>query len=66
MFVPVLQFSVSEHDPSKPWLVIETTRHTAELENETDFFAWTAERWPADRYTVQAAPWQLGPSGAGP
>jgi hypothetical protein len=36
--------------------------HTAELAEEADFFAWAAERWPANRFTVQLAPWQLSPS----
>jgi hypothetical protein len=61
-FVRVLRFSVTEHDPAKPWIVVETTEHTAELAEEADFFAWAAERWPANRFTVQLAPWQLSPS----
>jgi hypothetical protein len=61
-FVPVIRFSATEHDPSEPWIVLGTTQHTTELDEETDFFAWAAERWPANRFTVQLAPWQLSPS----
>jgi hypothetical protein len=65
-FVRVISFSVTEHHPTKPWLVLGTTQHTAQLDDDTDFFSWAAERWPTDRFTVQPAPWQLGPSNAEP
>ena len=55
-FVRLVSFSVTEHDPRKPWLVLGTTQHTAQLDEETDFFSWAAERWPANRFTVQLAP----------
>jgi putative transposase len=32
------------------------------LKYRPEFFSWAAERWPADRFTVQLAPWQLSPS----
>ena len=25
----------------------------------SSFFAWAAERWPAERFTVQLDPWEL-------
>jgi hypothetical protein len=34
-------------------------QRVAELEDDVDFFAWAAERWPADRFTVQLEPWEL-------
>jgi hypothetical protein len=32
-----------------------------ELEAGVQFFAWAAERWPPDRFTVELDPWQLSP-----
>jgi hypothetical protein len=51
--VRVYTFSVTEHDPERPWIVLGTGRHSVELEDGAEFFAWAAERWPRERFTVQ-------------
>ena len=50
---------VTEHDPNRPWVVTGAEHRTVELEDGVDFFAWAAERWPAERFTVQLDPWEL-------
>ena len=32
------------------------------LEDDVDFFPWAAQRWPAERFTVQLDPWELSHS----
>jgi hypothetical protein len=59
VFVSSYSFTVTEHDPDKPWIVVGTGRHTVELEDGQDFFRWAVARWPSDRFTVQLDPWQL-------
>ena len=59
MFVRSFSFTVTEHDPDRPWIVTGVERRTVELEDDVDFFAWAAQRWPAERFTVQLGPWEL-------
>ena len=54
--VRVYSFTVAEHDPAKPWLVVWTERRTVKLENDQDFHRWADERWPRSRLTVQLDP----------
>jgi hypothetical protein len=54
-------FTVTEHDAEKPWIVLSTGRHSVQLEDGEEFFAWAAEQWPRERFTVQLDPWQLAP-----
>jgi hypothetical protein len=42
-------FMVTERDQGKPWIVVGGERRTARLEDEAQFFAWAAERWPTSR-----------------
>ncbi len=58
-FVRSFSFTVTGHDPDRPWIVTGAEQRTVELEDEVDFFAWAAERWPAERFTVQLDPWEL-------
>jgi hypothetical protein len=60
-YVPVTEFrfTVFEHDPNRPWLVLGPTKHlTVELERAGDFPAWASEHWPGDRYTAELDPGQ--------
>ena len=59
MFVRLFSFTIIEHDPQRPWIVTGVEHRTVELEDEVDFFGWAAERWPAERFTVQLDPWEL-------
>ncbi|MGI8714330.1 MAG: hypothetical protein ACR2NR_14370 [Solirubrobacteraceae bacterium] len=52
-------FTVTEHDPERPWIIVGSGRHAIELEDDVQFFVWAREQWPAARFTVQLDPWQL-------
>jgi hypothetical protein len=61
MFVREYGFTVTEHDPAKPWLIASRWHETVELEDGLSFFTWAERRWPAPRWTVELDPWQLSP-----
>jgi hypothetical protein len=60
MFVLEYSFTVAEHDPERPWIVLGSDQHTITLDDGRSFFEWAHERWPAPRWTVELDPWQLG------
>ncbi len=59
MFVCSFSFTVTEHDPQRPWIVTGVENRTVELEDDVNFFAWAAERWPAEWLSIQLDPWEL-------
>jgi hypothetical protein len=61
MFVCEYGFTVTEHDPERPWIVLARAHRTITLDDEASFFEWAAENWPAPRWTVELDPWQLAP-----
>ena len=62
MFVSEFRYSVVEHDPSRPWIVVGETRHlVVDLESAGEFSEWAGRHWPRDRYTVQLEPGQEQP-----
>jgi hypothetical protein len=52
-------FTITEHDVDRPWIILGREHRTVGLENGVEFFAWAAERWPRERFTVEVDPWQL-------
>jgi hypothetical protein len=53
-------FTVVEHDPDRPWIVVGSTEHrTVDLPDGVEFYAWAAAEFPRKRFTVELAPWQL-------
>jgi hypothetical protein len=54
-------YTLTEHDPAKPWLIVGQEHRTVELDDGVDFFAWAGEQWPAPRRSVQLDPRQLAP-----
>lgn len=48
--MPEFSFTLWEKDPDRPWIVLGEERHTATLGSPAEFFAWTQERWPSDRF----------------
>jgi hypothetical protein len=57
--MPELRYTVIEHDPDEPWIIIGETRHlTIELPDIRDFAAWAAECWPREQYTAELEPGQ--------
>ena len=62
MFVlPEFRYTVTEHDPDKPWLIRGSSHGTVTLEDGASFFEWAAEHWPAPRWSVGLDPYQLAP-----
>ena len=59
MFVPEFSFTVTEHDPEQPWLVVGRGRHNVTLDDGENFFVWARERWPEPRWSVELDPYQL-------
>jgi hypothetical protein len=45
-------FTVPEHDPDRPWMVLASEHRTVKLPDGLDFFAWAHEQWPAPRGSV--------------
>jgi len=64
MFVPQFSFTLIEHDPHRPWIVLGSEHRTITLDDEADFFEWAIQRWPSPRWTVEPDPWQLSPAWA--
>jgi hypothetical protein len=62
VFVPAYGFTLTEHDPAQPWIVRDQQHRIVELDDDEPFFEWASRKWPADRFTVQLDPWQLGTS----
>jgi hypothetical protein len=54
----VYSFTVTEHQPDKPWLVLGQERRIVELEDGENFFMWAHRAWPEPRFTVQLDPYQ--------
>jgi hypothetical protein len=62
MFVlPDNSYTVTEHDPDKPWLVLGRSHGKVTLEDGASFFVWAAEHWPVPRWSVELDPYQLAP-----
>jgi len=54
-------FTITEHDPDRPWMVLSSEHRTIKLPDGMDFLTWAREQWPAPRWSVQADPWELSP-----
>ena len=52
-------FTVTQHEPTRPWIVVGREPRTVTLADDVNFFDWAREHWPAPRWTVQLDPWQL-------
>jgi hypothetical protein len=62
MFLRAYRYSVVEHDPGRPWVVVGDVQHlTVELPDVADFPAWAAEHWPRERFTATLEPGQEPP-----
>jgi hypothetical protein len=55
-------YTLIEHDPSKPWIIVAREPRSVQLADSHNFFDWAKAQWPVDRYTVELDPWQLSPS----
>ena len=59
--MPEYRYTVSEHDPERPWIVLGSNRGQVTLPDDSRFFEWAQEHWPAPRWSVELDPWQLTP-----
>jgi hypothetical protein len=55
------RYTVTEYDPERPWIALGSTRWQVTLRDDSRFFEWAHEHWPAPRWSVQLDPWQLTP-----
>jgi hypothetical protein len=55
-------FTITEHDPDRPWMVLASEHRTIKLPDGLEFFAWARTQWPAPRWSVELDPWELGPA----
>jgi hypothetical protein len=59
--MPEFSFILTEHDASRPWVVLASEHRTVTLNDRAEFFAWAREQFPSPRWTVDLDPWQLSP-----
>jgi hypothetical protein len=52
-------FTVTEHDPERPWIVRGREHRTIELDDDASFFEWSRQHYPRERFTVELDPWTL-------
>jgi hypothetical protein len=53
-------YTLTEHEPGEPWRIVSVRRGMAvELEDRANFFEWSEQHWPTDRYLVELDPHQL-------
>jgi len=59
VFVREYGFTITEHNPDRPWIVLSSEQRAIKLPDGRDFFAWAHEPGPALGWTVDLDPWQL-------
>jgi hypothetical protein len=64
--VPEYRFTLTEHDPERPWIVVGQEHRTVTLDDAVNFFEWRHAQWPSPRWSIELDPWQLSPDGPGP
>jgi len=52
--LPDYRYTVTEHDPERPWIVRGTSHGTVTLDENANFSNWAAEHWPAPRWTSRS------------
>jgi hypothetical protein len=52
-------YTVTEHDPERPWIVRDQHHETVKLDHGMSFFEWAASQYPREHYTVELDPWEL-------
>ena len=59
--MPEYRYTVTEYDPERPWIVLGSSHGQVTLPDDSGFFEWAQEHWPAPRWSVELDPWQLTP-----
>jgi hypothetical protein len=49
-------YTLTRKDPTRPWIVLEQTHHTADLPDEMWFGEFEDGRWPTPEWTVELDP----------
>jgi hypothetical protein len=58
--VPTYSYTLTEHNPEKPWLIVSVRRQMEiDLPDVHSFWDWAHQVWPTKRFTVQLDPGQL-------
>jgi hypothetical protein len=53
-------YTLTEHEPDEPRRIVSVRQGmTVELEDRANFFEWSNEHWPTDRYSVELDSHQL-------
>jgi hypothetical protein len=60
--VPEYGYTLTNHDPGRPWLVVGRQHRTVTLEADANFFEWAHDTWPAPRWSVELDPWEMSPT----
>jgi hypothetical protein len=55
-------YTVTEHDPERPWIVHDQRHETVRLDHGMSLFEWAAGQYPRERFTVAFDPWELSAS----
>jgi hypothetical protein len=50
------RFTITEHDPERPWMVLSSEHRTIKLPDGRDFFAWAHDQWPGATLERSARP----------
>ena len=60
-YVPMREYgyTVTEHDPGRPWIVLDQRHERVQLGAGMNFFQWAAGQYPPARFTVTLDPWEL-------
>jgi hypothetical protein len=45
--MPEYRYTVTEHDPERPWIVRGSSHEEVALPDDSSFFEWAQEHWPA-------------------
>jgi hypothetical protein len=52
-------YTLTEHDPDRPWIVVGSEHYLVTLDANENFFRWARDRWPEPRWSIELDPWQL-------
>lgn len=49
-------YTVTEHDPQRPWIIRSRKHQIVQLDDGVEFFAWASQKWPSSRFSVELDP----------
>lgn len=52
-------YTITEHDPDRPWIVRDQRHEIVQLDDGVEFVQWSQSPYPRDRFTIQLDPWSL-------